>query len=94
MNRTEGACRSVRDAAISAEVYGRILPGITEGVTALLQPVPRGRTGKRLEVPVKRILQGAEPMSALGPVEVAQETIAELTKMAHERRRERDHVQA
>jgi acetoacetyl-CoA synthetase len=89
-------------AAVDAALEGRIARALRSELSPRHVPdrvvaigeIPRGRTGKRLEVPVKRILLGAEPESVLGPVDLAPATIATLTEMARRRQEEREHVQA
>jgi len=49
-------------AALRAQLSPRHAPDTILAVPA----VPRGRTGKKLELPVKRILQGAAPDTVAG----------------------------
>jgi acetoacetyl-CoA synthetase len=54
-------------SALRKELSPRHVPDEIVGVDA----VPRTLTGKKLEVPVKRILQGADPASVASPGAVA-----------------------
>jgi acetoacetyl-CoA synthetase len=67
---------------IAARLRGALSPRHVPDQLVVLGEIPRGRTGKRLEVPVKRILLGAEPDSVLAPGDVDQQTLHTLAAMA------------
>ena len=53
--------------------------------------LPRTRTGKRLEVPVKRLLQGAEPAAVVDPGAVDNpDAMAVFTRLGARRRTQKD----
>ena len=62
-SEVDDAVRARITAALRAELSPRHVPDAIVGVRA----VPRTLTGKKLEVPVKRILQGAEPAAVASP---------------------------
>jgi acetoacetyl-CoA synthetase len=53
---------------LRTELSPRHIPDQVVGISA----VPLGRTGKKLEVPVKRIVQGADPASVVTPGSLAE----------------------
>jgi acetoacetyl-CoA synthetase len=63
----DDALRAKIRTALRAELSPRHVPDEIVGVAA----VPRTLTGKKLEVPVKRILQGADPAKVASPGAVA-----------------------
>lgn len=66
-SEVDDAVRARIKAALRAELSPRHVPDEIVGVRA----VPRTLTGKKLEVPVKRILQGAEPAAVASPGSVS-----------------------
>jgi acetoacetyl-CoA synthetase len=53
--------------------------------------LPHTRTGKRLEVPVKRLLQGAEPAAVVDPGAVDNpDALAVFTRLGARRRAQKD----
>jgi acetoacetyl-CoA synthetase len=72
--------------AIRAELRRELSPRHVPDTIVVVPAVPSGKTGKRLEVPVKRILLGARPESVLTPADVHPGTLAVLEAMARERR--------
>lgn len=76
----------VADDELSRRIAGalrsRLSPRHVPDQLIAVPEIPRGATGKRLEVPVKRILLGVDPAQAFGPAEVDPETVASLTRMA------------
>ncbi|MFI0369325.1 acetoacetate--CoA ligase [Actinomadura sp. 1N219] len=79
---TQETERMVRDA-IARHASPRHVPDDFHIVPAL----PHTRTGKKLEVPVKRILQGADPASVFSPGAVdAPESVEWFVRLAAERR--------
>ena len=63
----DDALRAKITAALRSQLSPRHVPDEIVGVAA----VPRTLTGKKLEVPVKRILQGADPAKVASPGAVA-----------------------
>ncbi|WP_328600982.1 acetoacetate--CoA ligase [Actinomadura physcomitrii] len=64
------AGRTVDDslrARLAAEIRGSLSPRHVPDIIVPVSAVPYSRTGKKLEVPVKRILQGAAPHDAASP---------------------------
>lgn len=57
----DGELDQVREGAIKRELRTRLSPRHVPDRIVAVPDVPRTLTGKKLEVPVKRILQGAEP---------------------------------
>ena len=66
-HQVDDALRDRIRTALRAQLSPRHVPDEIVGVTA----VPRTLTGKKLEVPVKRVLQGAEPAKVASPGAVA-----------------------
>jgi acetoacetyl-CoA synthetase len=58
----DSLCRRIH-ARIRAELSPRHVPD----TTAVAPVIPRTLTGKKLEIPVKAILQGTEPTSVAAP---------------------------
>ncbi|MFD2473601.1 acetoacetate--CoA ligase [Amycolatopsis silviterrae] len=76
----------IRDR-IRAEVSPRHVPDEVVAVTAL----PHTMTGKRVEVPVKRILQGAAPDSVANPAALDDaDALAQFAAIANDRKAARD----
>jgi acetoacetyl-CoA synthetase len=75
---------------IAATLRAELSPRHVPDQLVVLETVPRGRTGKRLEVPVKRILLGADPGSVLAPGDIDEQTLQTLTAMARDRDRGAD----
>lgn len=72
-------------AAIREHASPRHVPGEFHVVRAL----PHTKTGKRVEVPVKRILQGADPASVVSPLTLDDPTLLEpFISLAAERRQD------
>ncbi len=70
------------DGRIAATLRSRLSPRHVPDRLIVVPEIPRGATGKRLEVPVKRVLLGADPAGAFGPAEIDPTTVALLTRMA------------
>jgi len=62
-HEVDDALRDRIRAALRSQLSPRHVPDEIVGVTA----VPRTLTGKKLEVPVKRVLQGADPAQVASP---------------------------
>ena len=81
--RLDDTLRRTIAAALRTALSPRHVPDTVVAVSA----VPRNRTGKKLELPVKRILLGADPDAVLGRDTVADPaSIAPFTAHARDRR--------
>ncbi|MPQ96504.1 acetoacetate--CoA ligase [Modestobacter sp. I12A-02628] len=75
------------DAAIRARVRERASPRHVPDVVLAVRGIPHTRTGKKLEVPVKRLLQGADPDDVVAPDVVDDVSLlADFQQVARERR--------
>ncbi|MEO6512125.1 MAG: acetoacetate--CoA ligase, partial [Nocardioides sp.] len=74
-------------ARVKAEIARRTSPRHVPDEVVIVPALPHTRTGKKLEVPVKRILQGADParVSSAGAVDDP-EALDWLVRFARERR--------
>jgi acetoacetyl-CoA synthetase len=59
----DGGLEQLREDAIRQELRTRLSPRHVPDAIVAVPGVPRTLTGKKLEVPVKRILQGADPVN-------------------------------
>jgi acetoacetyl-CoA synthetase len=66
-----GALDDALVAAVRSALRGALSPRHVPDAVIAVPAVPRNRTGKKLEVPVKRLLRGAAPDEALGRDTVA-----------------------
>lgn len=73
-------------ASVARALRTRLSPRHVPDRVVVLPAIPKGPTGKRLEVPVKRILLGAEPDDVLSRDEIDPRTLRKLVEMARERR--------
>jgi acetoacetyl-CoA synthetase len=71
---------------IAAALRSGLSPRHVPDRLVVVPEIPTGKTGKRLEVPVKRILLGVAPERVLVPAEVHPGTLETLEAMARERR--------
>jgi acetoacetyl-CoA synthetase len=73
-------------ASVARALRTRLSPRHVPDRVVVLPEIPKGPTGKRLEVPVKRILLGAEPDDVLSRDEIDPGTLRKLVELARERR--------
>ncbi len=81
---TGGDAEAAGAAAVRA-LRSRLSPRHVPDHVVVLPEIPTGPTGKRLEVPVKRILQGAPPASVLGVEGLDPTTVEILLDLARQR---------
>jgi acetoacetyl-CoA synthetase len=63
----DGADRAAREQAIRAELRGSLSPRHVPDRIVWAPSVPRSMTGKRLEIPLKRLVQGAAIEQVIDP---------------------------